>query len=114
LNLILEMAIPGEREQGGTMIVPAHGRLSDEADVEFYREMVQIIYDRVLDGVKHGLTLEQVQAGKPALEYDQRYSQPNWTAAMFVEAVYRDLAQSAKPQAALQHNEASQAAAQGK
>jgi glyoxylase-like metal-dependent hydrolase (beta-lactamase superfamily II) len=113
LNLILELAIPGEREQGGTMIVPAHGRLSDEADVEFYREMVQIIHDRVLDGVKRGLTLDQVQAAKPALEYDQRYSQPNWTASMFVEAVYKDLAQTAKAATAA-HNEAGRAKPQGK
>ena len=52
------------------MIVPAHGRLSDEADVEFYREMVQIVHDRVADGVKNGMTLDQVKASKPALEYE--------------------------------------------
>jgi hypothetical protein len=90
------MAIPGEKEQGGTMIVPAHGRLSDEADVEYYREMVQIVRDRIRDGVKNGMTLAQVQAAKPALEYDRRYSQPEWTADMFVEAVYRDLSALSK------------------
>jgi cyclase len=91
LNRILEIAIPGEREQGGTMIVPAHGRLSDEADVEAYREMVEIVRDRIQDGINNGMTLEQIRASKPALEYDQRYSQPRWTTDMFVEAVYRDL-----------------------
>ena len=82
------------------MIVPAHGRLSDEADVEFYREMVQIVRDRIEDGVKNGLTLEQVKAGRPALEYERRYSQPDWTTDMFVEAVYQDLSQAAKPASA--------------
>jgi cyclase len=96
LHQILDMAIPGELEQGGTMIVPAHGRLSDEADVEFYREMVQIVHDRIEDGIKNGMTLDQVKAAKPALEYDKRYSQPDWTADMFVEAVYKDLAASMK------------------
>ena len=96
LNRILEIAIPGEKEQGGTMIIPAHGRLSDEADVEFYREMVQIVRDRIEDGVKHGLTLEQVRAARPALEYERRYSKPYWTTDMFVEGVYRDLSQPAK------------------
>jgi glyoxylase-like metal-dependent hydrolase (beta-lactamase superfamily II) len=94
LNRILEIAIPGEKEQGGTMIVPAHGRLCDEADVEFYREMVQIVRDRVQDGVRSGKTLEQVKASKPTLEYAPRYSQPNWTADMFVEAIYKDLSRS--------------------
>ncbi|MEQ1883465.1 MAG: MBL fold metallo-hydrolase [Bryobacteraceae bacterium] len=97
LQQILEMAIPGELQQGGTMIVPAHGRLSDEADVEFYREMVQIVHDRIEDGIKNGQTLEQVKAARPALEYEKRYSQPDWTADMFVEAVYKDLAASMKP-----------------
>lgn len=100
LNQLLNLAVPGEKEQGGTMIVPAHGRLSDEADVEFYREMVQIIRDRIEDGVKSGLTLEQVKAARPALEYERRYSQPDWTTDMFVEAVYKDLSQAAKPASA--------------
>jgi cyclase len=106
LNRILEAAIPGEKEQGGTMIVPAHGRLSDEADVEFYREMVQIIHDRILDGIKNGKTLEQIQAGRPALEYGGRYSQPNWTTQMFVEAVYRDLSKGSKVSPGAQRTDA--------
>ena len=116
LNRILEIAIPGELEQGGTMIVPAHGRLSDEADVEYYREMVQIVHDRILDGVKNGMTLEQVQAAKPALEYSGRYSQPEWTTEMFVEAVYRDLSQSAKSsaKAVSQRNDGVRSKPQGK
>jgi glyoxylase-like metal-dependent hydrolase (beta-lactamase superfamily II) len=99
LNRLLNLAVPGEKEQGGTMIVPGHGRLSDEADVEFYREMVQIIRDRIQDGVKNGMTLEQVKAARPALEYERRYSQPDWTTDMFVEAVYQDLSQAGKPPA---------------
>jgi len=92
LNLILDLAIPGEKEQGGTMIVPAHGRLADEADVAYYREMVQIIRDRVVAAIAARKSLEEVRSTRPALEYEKRYSQPDWTADMFVEAIYRDLA----------------------
>ena len=92
LNRILELAIPGEKEQGGTMIVPAHGRLSDEADVAYHREMVQIIRDRVEAGIRSGKTLEQIRAARPALEYEKRYSQMDWTADMFVGAIYQSLA----------------------
>jgi cyclase len=88
---ILDLAIPGEKEEGGTMIVPGHGRLSDEADVEFYREMVTIVRDRVQDMVNRGLSLDQAKAEKPTLEYDRRYSKDSWTGDAFVEAVYRDL-----------------------
>jgi len=88
---ILDLAIPGEKEEAGTMIVPGHGRLCDEADVEFYREMVTIVRDRVRAMTKKGMTLAQVEAARPALEYEQRYSTPGWTAGMFVEAVYNDV-----------------------
>jgi glyoxylase-like metal-dependent hydrolase (beta-lactamase superfamily II) len=88
---ILDLAIPGEKEEAGTMIVPGHGRLCDEADVEFYREMVTIVHDRVQAMAAKGMLLAQVEAARPALEYERRYSTPEWTAAMFVEAVYNDV-----------------------
>jgi len=90
LNRILDLAIPGEKEEAGTMIVPGHGRLCDEADVEFYREMVTIVRDRVRAMAKKGSTLAEVHAARPALEYERRYVAPEWTADMFVEAVYND------------------------
>ncbi len=88
---ILDLAIPGEKEEAGTMIVPGRGRLCDEADVEFYREMVTIVRDRVQAMIKKGATRAQVQAARPALEYERRYSTPGWTTEMFIDAVYRDL-----------------------
>ena len=38
-------------------------------------------------------TLAQVQAARPALDYDLRYGNDNgeWTTADFVEAIYADL-----------------------
>jgi cyclase len=99
LNEILDLAVPGHHEEGGTLIIPGHGRLCDEADVAYYRDMVTIIRDRIQDMIKKGMTLEQVKAAKPTRDYDPRYDTPSgrWNAAMFVEAVYKSL--SAKPQA---------------
>jgi hypothetical protein len=55
--------------------------------------MVTIVRDRVAAMIAAGMTLEQVQAAKPTRDYDGIYDEPNgWTAAMFVAAVYRDLA----------------------
>ncbi len=88
---ILDLAIPGEKEEAGTMIVPGRGRLCDEADVEFYREMVTIVRDRVQAMVDRHATREQVHAAHPALEYERRYSTPQWTTSMFIDAVYDDL-----------------------
>jgi cyclase len=98
LNRILDLSFPEFRTEGGTMIVPGHGRISDSADVAYYRDMVTIIRDRVQDMVKKGMTLDQVKAAKPTADYDPRYgaSTGPWTTEMFVEAVYRSLAPAAQ------------------
>jgi len=94
LNRILDIAIPKDKQEGGTYVIPGHGRLCDEADVLEYRDMVTIIRDRIRDMVKKGMTLEQVKAARPTLDYDGRYGAKTgaWTTDMFIEAVYRSLA----------------------
>ena len=39
------------------------------------------------------MTLEQVKAARPTLDYDGRYGADTgpWTTAMFIEAIYREL-----------------------
>ncbi len=93
LNHILELTIPKDRQEGGTLVIPGHGRLSDEADVAEYRDMVTIIHDRIKDMVGRGLTLEQVKAAKPTIDYDPRYGSGNGPGSTdrFVEIVYNDL-----------------------
>ncbi|MBI4263998.1 MAG: MBL fold metallo-hydrolase [Acidobacteria bacterium] len=92
LNFLLALVISGEKTEGGTMIVPGHGRISDEADLVEYRDMVTIVRDRIQDMIGKGMTLEQVTAARPTMEYDGLYgAAPGWTAAQFVEAVYRSL-----------------------
>jgi glyoxylase-like metal-dependent hydrolase (beta-lactamase superfamily II) len=93
LNRILDLAIPESRAEGGTMIVPGHGRLSDFADVAYYRDMVTIIRDRVQDMVQKEMTLAQIKAARPALEYDGRYGKEPGSGDRFVEAVYGSLTQ---------------------
>jgi glyoxylase-like metal-dependent hydrolase (beta-lactamase superfamily II) len=92
LNQLLALVIAGEKTEGGTMLVPGHGRISDEADLVEYRDMVTIIRDRIQDMVKRGLTLTQVKAANPTMEYDGLYgSAPGWSKDQFVEAVYNNL-----------------------
>ena len=92
LNQLLDLVIAGEKTEGGTMIVPGHGRISDEADLVEYRDMVTIIRDRVQDMINRGLTLAQVQEARPTMEYDGLYGgAPGWSTTQFVEAVYRGL-----------------------
>jgi glyoxylase-like metal-dependent hydrolase (beta-lactamase superfamily II) len=98
LNNMLDIAIPKAMQEGGTYIIPGHGRLTDEADLLEYRDMVTIIRDRIQDGVKRGLTLDQVKAGKPTLDYDARWGATTgfWTTDQFIEAVYKDLGKAKK------------------
>jgi len=42
------------------------------------------------------MTLEQVKAARPTLDYDGRYGSDAgpWTTAMFIEAIYREMSGS--------------------
>ena len=93
LNHIIDLAVPEFRSEGGTLIIPAYGRISDIADVAYFRDMVTILRDRIQDMVKKGMTLEQVKAAQPTADYDGRYgaTSGSWTTAMFIEAVYKTL-----------------------
>jgi glyoxylase-like metal-dependent hydrolase (beta-lactamase superfamily II) len=93
LNRIIELSVPADKQEGGTYVIPGHGRLCDQADVVEYRDMTTIIRDRVQDMIKKGMTLEQVKAAKPTRDYDPLYGTDKgfWTTDMFVEAVYKSL-----------------------
>jgi cyclase len=93
LNRLLDITIPKDKEEGGTYVVPGHGRLADEADVVEYRDMLTIVRDRIQDLVSKGKTLAEVKATGVTRDYDGRYGAATgaWTTDMFVEAVYRDV-----------------------
>jgi glyoxylase-like metal-dependent hydrolase (beta-lactamase superfamily II) len=93
LNQILERTVFEHQGQGGTLVVPGHGYLSDEHEVVEYRDMVAIVRDRVRALVRGGATLEQVKGARPTADYDTRYGATagSWTTDMFVEAVYRTI-----------------------
>jgi glyoxylase-like metal-dependent hydrolase (beta-lactamase superfamily II) len=93
LNVILDLAIPGENQTGGTIVIPGHGRMGDETDVINYRDMATIIRDRVQELIDAGKTLREVLAAKPSSDYDALYrnNEDSWTGDQLVEAIYVDL-----------------------
>jgi len=93
LNRLLDITIPKDKEEGGTYVVPGHGRLADEADVVEFRDMVTIVRDRIQDLVAKGKTLAEVKAAKPTADYDGRYGATTGssTTDMFIDAIYREL-----------------------
>jgi cyclase len=91
LNHILDLTVPRSMQEGGTMVIPGHGRLCDESEVSDYRDMLTIIRDRVQDLMRRGKSLEEVKAARLSRDYDGRYSTPAWTGEMLVEAIYQSL-----------------------
>lgn len=98
LNDIIDIAVPADKQEGGTLIIPGHGRLADEADVVEFRDMNTIIRDRIQDMINRGKTLDEVRAAKPTFDYDGRYGATSgfWTTDKFVDAVYNTLPKPAK------------------
>jgi len=93
LNRLIDLTVPGRSSEGGTLVIPGHGRLADQPDVVYYQQMVAIVRDRIKDMIARGLTLEQVKAARPTRDYDPRYGKDTgpWTTDMFVEAAYVSL-----------------------
>ena len=101
LNAILDITVPSNVNEGGTMVIPGHGRLSDEQDVIEYRDMATIVRDRIREYVKRGMTLDQVKAKKPTFDFDKRYGADTgfWTTNMFIETIYKEMVAENPPAA---------------
>jgi cyclase len=94
MNRMIDISVPADKQEGGTYVIPGHGRICDQADLVEYRDMTTIMRDRIADLVKKGRTLDQVKASKPTLDYDAVYGGTVgfWTTDKFIEAVYKSLA----------------------
>jgi glyoxylase-like metal-dependent hydrolase (beta-lactamase superfamily II) len=99
LNALVNLMIPVYGQDGGTLVIPGHGRLSGIGDVLDYREMVIVIGDRLKHMIADGMTLEQVLAAQPARDYEPVYAGAQGATAttQFLEAAYRSLAEEGAP-----------------
>jgi hypothetical protein len=93
LNKVIAMAAPGNQAEGGTVIVPGHGRLCDQSDVVLYKNMITAIRNVVQYYKNQGKTLQEVLALGPTEGYDQRWGRTSgsWTTRDFITAVYNTL-----------------------
>jgi glyoxylase-like metal-dependent hydrolase (beta-lactamase superfamily II) len=91
LNKLVDMCVTEFMAQGGTILIPGHGWMSDAGDAGYYRDMMMIIRDRIQNMVDKGMTLAQVKGAKPTMDYDPEYGREPGVTARFVEAVYRSL-----------------------
>jgi len=93
LNFILDRTLYQHDEDGGTLIIPGHGRVTNEWEVAEYRDMLVIIRDRVQAMINSGANLDQVKSARLTADFDVRFgaTSGSWTTDMFVEAVYTSL-----------------------
>jgi glyoxylase-like metal-dependent hydrolase (beta-lactamase superfamily II) len=93
LDRIVDIVIPVYGQDGGTLVIPGHGRLSNLGDVLNFREMIIVVRDRIQGMIDAGMTLEQVKAAKPTFDYDPVYGSTTGliTTDRFVEAAFQSL-----------------------
>jgi glyoxylase-like metal-dependent hydrolase (beta-lactamase superfamily II) len=98
LNGVIDLTNTQKNQEGGTLVIPGHGRVSDEADVVEYRDMLHIIRGRIRMYVSQGRTLEQTLQAQPTIDYDGRYAAASGPASArgFVEVVYRSVVDAMK------------------
>ena len=90
-NNILDITVPADKQEGGTYVVPGHGRLADEADVVEYRDMLTIVRDRMVTMIDKGMTLDELQRSNVVDDYVLRYGTDTRITSRFVENAYRSL-----------------------
>jgi len=95
LNELVDMMIPVYGQDGGTIVIPGHGRVSGLGDVLDFREMAIVTGDRIRQMIDEGMSLEQVIAARPAMDYEPVYGSPGNPAVTddYVESVYLSLMQ---------------------
>jgi len=96
LNQIIDLSfrpMPFVFVEGGTLVVPGHGRIYDRQDVVEYRDMLVTIRDIIQDMIQRGMTLAQIKEASPVKAYEREYGAKSgsWTTNDFVEAVYQGL-----------------------
>jgi cyclase len=93
LNAIIDITNTRKNQEGGTLVVSGAGRVGDEADVVEYRDMLKIIRERIAYYMGQGMTLNEIKAARPTMDYDGRYAAESGPAEPenFVEIIYNNL-----------------------
>ena len=72
---------------GNTLFIAGNGVVTGQNEVRAYISMVQTVKGRMTDMIADGLSLEQVIAANPTVEFDATWGDPG----RFLPAAYREL-----------------------
>ena len=76
----------------GTRVIPGHGKVTDRAGLEAYRQLLVATSGRMRDLVKAGKTQDEVLAAKPFADYDGQLAWAFITVERYIQILYRDAA----------------------
>jgi len=76
-----------------TVIIPGHGPLAGEAEVQQYRAMLETARDRVGALMEEGKSLEEIIADRPMAEYDEEWGAAYIDPERFLRLVHASLEQ---------------------
>ena len=74
----------------GTRVIPGHGKVTDRAGLEAYRQLLVVTSARMRELVKAGRTQDEVLAAKPFADYDTTQAWAFITAERYIQILYRD------------------------
>jgi len=95
LNRLIDLTITENMQEGGTLVVPGHGRIGNESDVVEYRDMLTIVRNYIQEMIRERRSLAEIQKARPTFGFDPLYAAgtSEWTVEEFVAAIYRELTQ---------------------
>jgi cyclase len=80
-----------------TKVIPGHGPVATKKDLQFYRDMLATIRDRVKGMIAQGKTLAEITAANPSKEFDANWASDRVGPAGVTKMIYESLAGPALP-----------------
>lgn len=80
-----------------TRVIPGHGKVTDRAGLEAYRQLLVVTSGRMRELVKAGKTLDEVLAARPFADYDGQLAWAFITVERYIQILYRDAARELSP-----------------
>ena len=74
-----------------TIVIPGHGPVSNKRELQFYRDMLWTVRNRVSALVAQGKSLEEVIAARPSQEFDEAWASDRVGPDGFAAMVYQSL-----------------------
>ena len=75
-----------------TQVVPGHGRLSDKAGLEAFRDMLMRVRSAIAEQMDMGWSLDEIIAANPLELWDEEWGQSFINSETLIRHVYSDLA----------------------